>query len=376
VPSEGWRLTEEKYEQLREGRAAGLEAQSEGWLLSDGDLRAWLDALVQGGRRLVAPVDEDGLCVFRAVSSAAEISLAGYATARWSPKEFLFPATEALFSYLLLGGEVEIEPAPHDERRQVLFAVRPCDAAGLARLDDVFLADAGDPAYASRRERTAVVSLACDTARPECFCTAVGGSPGGSEGADVQLAGHDGGWLVRALTPKGADLVGSASGGWAPASAADWARADERRRAVEAAIERRPLPPQWAETLERAFDHPLWQAVGERCLGCGVCAYVCPSCSCFNIGDEGGAVCGARCRFWDSCAFPRFTLHASGHNPRPTRPARYRQRVLHKFAYFPLQHNGRPMCVGCGRCLVLCPVGLDIREAVERVAAAASEDGA
>ena len=110
-------------------------------------------------------------------------------------------------------------------------------------------------------------------------------------------------------------------------------------------------------------------------MGCSICNYLCPSCSCFDVQDRGTAACGERCRSWDSCTFALFTRHASGHNPRPTQPSRYRQRVLHKFAYFPLSNQGRLMCVGCGRCARHCPVGLSIQDSVQQVLAAAAPEG-
>lgn len=372
MKSEGWRLSEEEYERLQVPHSVGLDVKIEGWRLTEAEWREWLGALLRSGKQLVAPVEEDGLSIFRAVSSAADISLADYGNTRWSPKEFLFPSTEALFFYRFQGDEVELEAPPVDEEEQVLFGLRPCDAAGLARLDDVFLDEEGDALYASRRSRSATVSLACDRARPECFCTAVGGSPAGTEGSDLQLLPLDGAWLLRVLTPKGMELVAASSAKWTPASAEDWRRAEEQRLAVEQSIEREPLSSEWAPILEGSFGRPLWEALGERCLGCGICAYVCPSCSCFDVSDEGNAFCGTRCRLWDSCTFASFTRHASGHNPRPAQPSRYRQRVLHKFAYFPLEHEGCLMCVGCGRCVKLCPVGLDIRESVERAVSVAA----
>ncbi|MDW8026730.1 MAG: 4Fe-4S dicluster domain-containing protein, partial [Armatimonadota bacterium] len=111
---------------------------------------------------------------------------------------------------------------------------------------------------------------------------------------------------------------------------------------------------------------PVWEEVTRKCLSCGVCAYECPTCHCYDIVDEATLFEGVRCRNWDCCGFALFTLHASGHNPRPTQMHRYRQRVLHKFAYF-LQTYGQNMCVGCGRCIVKCPVGMDIYEIVQRV---------
>jgi ferredoxin len=343
------------------------------WRLTEAQRRAWVEGLLAAGTSVAAPVDVGGLRIFRRVASSDEVVLDEGKT-RWSPKDLLFPSTEALFSYRLEGGEVSLNGAGPAARDQVLLAVRPCDAAGLARLDDVFLGEQADSPYAERRARTTVVSLACSGAGPECFCTAVGGSPAGTDGSDLQLVPLEDGWLLRALTEKGESLVAGAD--WTPASAEDLAAADARRAEVEAAIARSPLAAGSGHALEEGFANPVWELVGERCLGCGVCAYVCPSCSCFDVVDEGGAYCGERCRLWDSCGFAGFTKHASGHNPRATQPARYRQRVLHKFAYFPIEHEGRFMCVGCGRCTVQCPVGIDIGRAVEQVVASTGEGAA
>ena len=375
MDGDGWRLTEEEYERLQDPHGVGADVRSEGWHLTEKECREWLETLLRSGRQLAAPTLEDGILAFRAVFAAADISLAGEGNTRWSPKEFLFPSTETLFSYRFLGDEVELAAPAGDEDEQVLFGLRPCDAAGLARLGDVLLTEE-DGSYGGRQARSTTISLACEEAQPGCFCTAVGGSPAGIEGADLQLLPLDGAWLLRVVTPRGGDLVAAAAASWAPASTEDWAKAEAKRRAVESSIERAPLPAEWAQKLEGTFDHPLWRTLGERCLGCGICAYVCPSCSCFDVTDAGNAFCGSRCRSWDSCTFARFTRHASGHDPRPTRAARYRQRVLHKFAYFPLEHEGRFMCVGCGRCLTLCPVGIDIGRSVESaVAASPAEAG-
>ncbi len=335
------------------------------WRLSDEQLRAWLASLLAGGRRIVAPVEEDGLVLFREVASAAEIRLDPRGRTRWSAKEFLFPATETLFSYSFDGDEVSLERPP-EVPEQVIVGLRPCDAAGVARLDDILLLD---ELYGRRRERTTLVSIACAGADPACFCTAVGGSPAGTEASDLQFVPLDGAWVGRSLTERGAALVDGAASHWPAAGEEDWAAVEEQRRAVEESIGLEPLPAEWAGVLAEHFDGELWTVLGERCLRCGLCAYVCPSCSCFDVNDAGSALCGTRCRSWDSCGFAQFTKQAAGHNPRPTQAARYRQRVLHKFAWFPLEH-GRFMCVGCGRCVELCPVGLDIRQAVNKVATA------
>lgn len=351
----------------------------QGWRLSNEEWRAWIESLLQSGRRVIAPADKGGsLLLFEPVSSADGIAVDGYVNTRWSPKEFLFPSTETMFSYRYEGDKVHLEAPTAEKVGQVLIGVRPCDAAGMSRLDDVFLGDDGelkDPFHAERRDRTTVVSLGCSSAAPECFCTAVGGSPFGTDGSDIQLVQNDGNWLLSAITPKGEELLAGATGGWTAASDDDWDAVELIRAQVESSMKGNVVPLEWASALEKTFSDDSWKSIGERCVSCGICAYVCPSCSCFDMSDDGNAYCGERCRSWDSCTFAQFTKHATGHNPRSDQPERYRQRVMHKFAYFPLEQGDNFMCVGCGRCTALCPVGLDIRNSVQTAMTAAAPAG-
>ena len=123
-----------------------------------------------------------------------------------------------------------------------------------------------------------------------------------------------------------------------------------------------------ADKLAGLFDAPLWEAIGERCVGCGTCTYLCPTCHCFGLYDEKADGNVQRIRTQDACMFPLFTLEASGHNPRSTQGARARQRVMHKFSYT-VGNVGETFCVGCGRCVSHCPVNIDIREILEEVGA-------
>jgi formate hydrogenlyase subunit 6/NADH:ubiquinone oxidoreductase subunit I len=336
-----------------------------GWRLDRMQIDAWLESLVRDGREVCAPFPKAGVVMMGLVTSAADVFLAEGKT-QFSPKEYVFPRTETIFSYRKNGDDVVlVDPTPEGTQR-VLFAVRPCDAAGLVRLDAVL---GRDPAYAERRARTTVVTLGCDAPAPECFCTAVDGHPHGTEGSDVEMVSTPGGVLLRALTGRGRELVTSASTGWRAATDEDWRDAGARGVAAEESMRREILPREAAGELEGAFENPAWEEIGRRCLSCSICAYVCPSCSCFDVQDEGSASCGDRCRSWDACSLRQFTLHASGHNPRSDQGARYRQRLLHKFSYYPAQMAGKWMCVGCGRCAKMCPVGIDIHEAVGAVLA-------
>ncbi len=353
-------------------------AMGSSWKLTEAQLRAWLGGLLESNA-VVAPVDEDGVLSFRRIASADQAVIEPSGKTRWSPKEHLFPRSEALYRYRFTGGGVETEDPPLPQERQVLFGVRSCDAAGLARLDDIFLAGIRDRLYAARRENTTVVSAACAAADPECFCTAVGGSPVGEEGCDMQLVPIGDGWLLRVLTDKGRDLLGDGDEGWTPATPEDGesvlrSRLEEIEQAVGEQIGRSPVEREWSRVLEEGFEHGVWDRLARHCLGCGACAYVCPSCSCFDMNHEANAWCGEQCRSWDACTFALFTRHASGHNPRANQGARYRQRVLHKFAF--LEKEDEPFrCVGCGRCVALCPAGLDIAGAVTAAVGAIREEG-
>jgi len=343
------------------------------WKLSEAQLLEWLQGLLDGND-VVAPVMEDGVLLYRRISAAEEAVIEPSGKTRWSPKEFLFPRSEALYRFRVAGGAFVLDSPPAPQRLQVLFAVRSCDAAGLVRLDEIFLSGTIDPLYAARRESTRVVSAACAAADPECFCTAVGGSPVGEEGSDVQPVPTNGGWLLRALTEGGRELVSDAADGWEEAAAGDDEVLKALEKRVSGQIERGPVSEEWSRVLEDGFENPAWQRLAAHCLGCGLCAYVCPSCSCFDMNHEASAFCGEQCRSWDACTFALFTRHASGHNPRATQPERYRQRVLHKFAF---REEDEPFrCVGCGRCVAQCPAGLDIVGTAAAAVEAIRKEGA
>jgi len=344
------------------------------WKLTDAQLREWLSGLIEGNS-VVAPVEEDGVLLFRPIASEDQAIVKPSGKTRWSPKEFLFPRSEALYRYNFKGGSVQLEDPSLPEGHQVLFGMRSCDASGIVRLDEIFLSGTKDRLYAARRENTTVVSTACAAADPECFCTAVGYSPVGEEGSDVQLVPVGEDWMLRALTDKGRNLVGDAGDNWAEATVKDEKEIEELEKTVAGQIERSPVNREWSQVLEEGFEHGAWDRLAQHCLGCSVCAYVCPSCSCFDMNHDANAFCGEQCRSWDACTFPLFTHHASGHNPRETRQERYRQRVLHKFAF--REENDEPFrCVGCGRCVALCPAGLDIVSTVAAAVEAIREEGA
>ncbi|HVP17548.1 MAG TPA: 4Fe-4S dicluster domain-containing protein [Spirochaetia bacterium] len=320
-----------------------------------------LDALISAMRAtavVYAPVRDDrGSVMFHEVDSALDVRLDGTNTLT-SPKGLFFPQREILMRF----SGAALTNADLPDGFFVVFGIRPCDASSLPWLDCVLCGgEQPDPYYQERRKNALVIAAACDRPGPGCFCTSVGGSPYGTAGADVLMSGakEDDALLFEAVTEKGRQLLAANAQLFSPADAQATRGREERAEAARRSMKVMDLNG-LKDKLDAGMDSPLWDSLTRTCLGCGVCAYICPACHCFDITDEKLGGDGVRVRSWDSCQFPRFTLHASGHNPRPLKKARMRQRVMHKFSYA-VETAGTVFCSGCGRCVRSCPVDLDIR---------------
>jgi ferredoxin len=311
-----------------------------------------------------APVqDEAGDAVLAALAGGETVTL-DYRNFRLSPKALVLPQNQTLLCFK--DGQAEEPRLPEGET--FLFGVRPCDARAMLALDRVFLdGDPHDPYYARLRDRMTVISLACDRPMSTCFCTSVGGSPGDGAGADVLAAALGEELLLKAETPKGEKLLASVTDLLGDATQEAINKAQEQVRAAEDQIAPVKVDGS-AQRLRDAYDSPLWEAASRKCLGCGTCSFLCPTCHCFDITDEMRGGRGRRVRTWDCCAYPLFTLHASGHNPRPMPKERWRQRIMHKFRYA-VENFDRLFCVGCGRCIRHCPASLDLRTVLKEVGA-------
>jgi len=332
-------------------------------VISKKDLKDWIYGLCKD-YIIFAPVKGEEGIVFNEIKSIDEIYFKS-TNSKKSPKGICFPQMEKLFSFSK-EDKIELFPIEVKIKKRIIFGIRPCDAMAFSALDKVFISqEYKDTYYIGKRENTLMIGIACTEPETICFCTTIGGDPASKEGIDVLLIDIGDEYFVEVLTNKGKSLVNGIS---------YFKKANDNHiKLKEEKINKAREKVKYIditglkEKLDESFDLPFWDRIYEKCIGCGICTFLCPTCHCFDIVDEGGKDQGERIRIWDSCQFPLFTKHASGVNPRPTGKERLRQRILHKFKYFVENYNMFG-CVGCGRCVKYCPVNLDIREILKSLA--------
>jgi ferredoxin len=345
--------------------------------LSASDLSGLVSDLLAAGAVVVAPVrsqeKEQGRVAYARVNHPDQIDLTGPQPRR-PLKDVILPPTEPLFRWRQKKSSVELEEILTTFPETVVVGARPCDAAALPILDSVMGWDYRDELWFGRRNATTIISLACTEADESCFCTAVGLTPTSREGADWFLTPTTGGFTVEVVTPKGEALATRHAARCPEATASAPGKTADVEAKVKANLD--VLPQAIRTWLPAHFDDPLWKRVALRCHGCGACAFVCPTCHCFDIVDEpDGADSGTRRRNWDTCQTALFTLHGSGHNPRKDQAARFRQRLMHKFAIYPARF-GKTLCTGCGRCVRACGAGMDLIAILAEINRATLEAGA
>jgi ferredoxin len=357
------------------------------WLAHE-DLQRLIDALRAEGRRVIAPVVRDAALFWGEIEHVRELPR-GFRDEQ-APGTYRLRPTDGTDFFGVVNGHAGVKPhvfAPHEVLLEIegdgpgrdfvararapevdriaLLGVRSCDLAALAIQDRIFLRDRfPDPHYAARREALFVVAVGCTRAADTCFCASTGTGPAPRAGYDValtELAGA-GGFVVRAGSDAGRALVAGLA--LAPAPARELAR-EQQGFAAAAASMRRSLPlAGLRDRLYANLEHPRWDDVAARCLSCGNCTMVCPTCFCHDVRDEPSldGTASLRTRSWTSC-FDRDHAQVHGLNFRPHVRDRYRQWLVHKLAGWVDQFETSG-CVGCGRCIAWCPAGIDLTEEV------------
>lgn len=319
-------------------------------IISTAELMSLAARLLQSGVKVAAPVAATNEKFFyQYLKSPSDMVLSPSIFPANSLKEFLFPRHEILYHFHTEGKEVLVEDSAGFDSPQVVFGARPCDAAAIPIVAKVFSWDFQDRFFQQRVAKTTIVTVVCAGGDTNCFCTSVGLSPATIQGSDaVLLAVGNDQWEVHCHTEKGRALFGES-----PQTSATNDTAIPSGPPVQFDVQK------VRDTLAANFDNPMWQKQTLSCVGCGVCTYVCPTCHCFDMVDEGSPRCGTKVKNWDSCQFAMFTHHASGHNPRGDQSGRQRNRIQHKFRIYPEKFDD-VLCTGCGNCSRGCAAGLGV----------------
>lgn len=310
-----------------------------------------------------APVEKDGALVFGRLEDGASARLT-YTRTTLPPKKYVLPQRERLFEYEPGAGYRPATELP--ERRTILLGVHVCDIYGLNLLDRVYQGGTPDAYYRARRRNLAVVGIDC-VPDEHCFCRSMRADLVDT-GFDLFLCDIGDHYMVLVGTALGDDMVLAGDGLYEEVTDEDVEgykrRSSEKERELLLHVDIRGL----AELFDLEYDHTLWEQLGERCLSCGKCTMVCPTCYCYDVRDERtlGEEGSTRLRVWDSCLFSSHGAVAGGENFRPRRADRIKYRFYHKHRGFVTEH-GRPSCVGCGRCIVSCPAGIHDVDVMNRL---------
>jgi sulfhydrogenase subunit beta (sulfur reductase) len=346
-------------------------------------LQDLLDALVHAGFRCVGPKVKDGAIVYEPLANAGELPTGAsdaQAAGQYridqtgSPRQFawangpqalkplLFKPREVLWrAERRTDGSLAFSANQPEAKPLAVIGARACDLAALSLQDAHFLEGTHpDPYYASRRERLFIVAVNCSHPAATCFCVSTGDGPRATHGFDIALSELDDGFVAEAGSDRGRALLNNLALANAMPQQIDDA---QRQSEHAAAVQTRTLPGRnLRDTLFANLEHARWDDVAERCLSCGNCTSVCPTCFCHAEVEtprlDGNTTQHAR--EWDSC-FTQGHSYMYGHTVRPDTRTRYRQWLTHKLGSWHEQY-GRSGCVGCGRCIAWCPVGIDITE--------------
>ncbi len=330
---------------------------------------SWLSQDSAG--QVLVPTREGKAIVFANYTDGMEVTLDKSSI---SPKAAVLPSCEELVTYRKVKDSEDLgkltltlEDNSSKVTPSTVFGCRPCDARGFTVIERPYKQGPhADPYFAKKFENLTVITRACTETCSTCFCHWVGSGPCDTTGSDILFTEVEGGYVLEGVTEKGNALLAKCSLPAAEAAQID-ALPDLHAKA-NASLGDAPDLTQAKDSLAALFDdNTFWERQTAHCLSCGACTYICPTCYCFNITDEGDGLDekgGKRLRTWDTCMASHFTREASGHNPRTKKAFRMRNRISHKFSNYPTVWEDNFSCNGCGRCISQCPVHLDIRAIV------------
>lgn len=360
------------------------------YFLTRTKLQALLDAIAARGYQCIGPVLQNNVIRYQAITKVNQLPQGlhdhqspgqyrvsqsddsryfAWANGPQGLKPFVFASDEVLWRSLLeTNGTLRFEQPHPANHKLVVFGVRACDIAALYIQDKHFLQDRyKDPYYAQHRQHLAIIAVNCTHPADTCFCASTGDGPRAAYGYDMALTELDDGFLVEVRSQFGTEILQQL-----PIEPATTEQLDAGKSALAAAAQQqqRQLPSRdLNQSLFANLDHAQWDDVGKRCLSCGNCTSVCPTCFCHNESDHTtlDGKCSEHVRQWDSC-FSAGHSYIHGITIRASTSQRYRQWLTHKLGSWHDQY-GRSGCVGCGRCITWCPVGIDLTREVAIICA-------
>jgi len=297
------------------------------------------------------------------------------------PKRFVLPHLEPLLTVHRRNGQVHIEPV-YDDRKRAIFGMRSCDIAGVYHLDRFYLGrDYRDIYYEKRRQNLFLVNFVCTDPEADiganCFCVCADTGPAARAHFDLQLIDLGDDYMAVAGSAAGEALFAESI--FRRGTAEHIAR---RRAVLEETRKKFKHATSWFSAGVRCISRgeipeKTWEEIADRCIECGGCTYVCPTCTCFTVSDrQSGPGEAERVRIWDSCALSGFTRMAGGFNPRRAVHDRRNRRFFRKLAHYFVQRELSVACVGCGRCATVCHGDIGMPNVVEMIRRASSEQHA
>ncbi|MEI6884678.1 MAG: 4Fe-4S dicluster domain-containing protein [Bacteroidota bacterium] len=328
-----------------------------------------------------APVEKFGKYDYKKVSALKECDPDSPIALTMSVKPLFFPRASKIMKYEANSSGTTVYDTDQDplSAKRVILGVKHCDARGLQVLGAVNKWDYIDSDFLKRRENTVIFSTRCDKADTHCFCTSLDYDVENLDALDVAVINGSGGKIyLQARTGTGESFLNENRETLVPTANNQQPTANDQedmKKQYETFTSSFRLKMDYKdvnEKMSKRFDSPAFEEASRNCVSCNTCAFICPTCHCFKISDEKIKDTGVRYKSYDSCNNVYFTLEAGGHNPRPAKYRRWRQRSMHKFVYYK-ERFGVNLCVGCGHCAISCPVNISIFEVVNHVAKALVE---
>ncbi|MFO0845875.1 MAG: 4Fe-4S dicluster domain-containing protein [Gemmataceae bacterium] len=355
-------------------------------------LQAILDQLKAMGYRVIGPTLSQAAVVYADLESVTQMPIGladeqecgryrlnrtgensyfAYVVGPHSLKQFLFPPRTPLLETIRYKGKWVAQAPPPPPKPFAFVGVRGCDLHALRVLDRVFLEGSyPDTDYHARRANAFLLAVNCGRAAATCFCTSMGTGPAVGPGADLGLFELPDRFVIEVCTDRGGEVVAAAP--WRPSTTREVAEAEHLPRKAERDMPRKLDPRGLRDLLLGQLESDRWDAIADRCLACANCTMVCPTCFCSTVEDHSSidGTATRRERVWGSCFTEEHSYMNSGTIRKATR-ARYRQWLTHKLATW-IDQFGTSGCVGCGRCITWCPVGIDLTAEVAAIRGASS----